>query len=262
MLVERIWTNSPLRNLNYVIACSETGEALVLDPLDHVQCLAAARSRGWDIRQILNTHEHRDHTQGNEPVRRETGATLLAHENAKDAIPGIDRGLKAGDVVRVGKTVELECLDTPGHTFTHICLHARSDRPALFSGDTLFNAGVGNCRSGDPRLMYASFAEQLNALPDETEVFPGHDYIASNLRFTLDREPENERARALLEEVEDPNPETPFRSTLALEREINTFLRLRNPSVITRLRERFPNLPSSPDPETVFLRLRELRDHW
>ena len=90
------------------------------------------------------------------------------------AIGGVDRGLKRGDVIRVGRTVELECLDTPGHTLAHICLFAHGDAPALFSGDTLFNAGAGNCHStGRPELLYDTFATQLARLPDSTRLFPG-----------------------------------------------------------------------------------------
>src|SRR5579875_2739406 len=62
MIVEQIWTANAGRNFNYLIACAETGEALAVDPLDHEKCLAAAKRRGWTITQILNTHEHRDHT--------------------------------------------------------------------------------------------------------------------------------------------------------------------------------------------------------
>src|SRR5512134_3926544 len=118
MIVEQIWTANAYRNFNYLIVCKETGEALAIDPLDHVKCLATARAKGWDITQILNTHEHGDHTGGNGPVVERTGAKILAHRNAKDRIPGMSRGLAAGDVVRVGKTVELEVLDTPGHTMS------------------------------------------------------------------------------------------------------------------------------------------------
>jgi hydroxyacylglutathione hydrolase len=122
MIVEQIWTANAGRNFNYLIACSETGEALAVDPLDHEKCLAAAKAKGWDITQILNTHEHRDHTGGNDQVVAATHAKLLAHANAKDRIAGSDRGLKAGDVIKIGNSVELECLDTPGHTLAHICV--------------------------------------------------------------------------------------------------------------------------------------------
>jgi hydroxyacylglutathione hydrolase len=65
MIVERIWTGNNYRNFNYLIACPETGEALAIDPLDHVKTLATAKAKGWNITQILNTHEHHDHTGGN-----------------------------------------------------------------------------------------------------------------------------------------------------------------------------------------------------
>ena len=263
MIVEQIWTANAYRNFNYLIACADTGEALAIDPLDHEKCLAAARRRGWEITQVLNTHEHGDHTGGNRAMIAATGAKLLAHENAKDKIPGIDRGLDAGDVIEVGRTVELEALDTPGHTMSHVCLLSHDERPALFCGDTLFNAGAGNCHhGGHPEELYHTFATQLAGLPDETLIYPGHDYIANNLRFTLDREPDNERATALVNEVESQDPNQALVSTLGLEKEINTFFRLMSPTVIARLREAVPDLPDDPEPKTVFLKLRELRNRW
>ena len=60
MLLERIWSGNSLRNFHYLIACPETGEALAVDPLEWRMCLAAAVRHGWEITQILNTHEHRD----------------------------------------------------------------------------------------------------------------------------------------------------------------------------------------------------------
>ncbi len=263
MIVKQVWTGNAYRNFNYLIACPESGEALAIDPLDHAKCLGAAKDAGWDITQVLNTHEHGDHTGGNRQVIAATGAKLLAHANAKDKIPGIDRGLVAGDVIRVGKTVELESLDTPGHTMSHVCLRAHGDQPALFCGDTLFNAGAGNCHNGGhPNELYHTFATQLAKLPDATRIYPGHDYIANNLKFTLDREPDNARAPELLGEVENQDPNQALVSTLGLEKEINTFFRLHSPSVIARLREAFPDLPEEPDEKTVFLKLRELRNSW
>jgi hydroxyacylglutathione hydrolase len=263
MIVEQIWTANAGRNFNYLIACGDTGEALAVDPLDHQKCLAAAKAKGWTITQILNTHEHRDHTGGNQAMIAATGAMVLAHAKAKDKIPEMSRGLAAGDVVKVGKTVELECLDTPGHTMSHICLRAHADPPALFCGDTLFNAGAGNCHNGGhPNELYNTFAAQLANLPEDTLIYPGHDYIARNLSFTLDREPDNVRANALLPVVEQQDTAKPLVTTLQMEREINTFFRLTSLSVIRRLREAFPDLPDAPDPKTVFLKLRELRNKW
>ncbi len=263
MIVEQIWTGNAYRNFNYLIVCAESGEAMAVDPLDHVKCLAAAREGGWNITQVLNTHEHFDHIGGNDKVIAATGARLLAHANAKDTIPGIDRGLGAGDIIKIGRTVELETLDTPGHTMTHVCLLSHTETPTLFCGDTLFNAGAGNCHNGGhPAELYDTFISQLAALGDETLIYPGHDYIANNLEFTLDREPDNERARDLLAEVAEQDPEEAMVTTLSLEREINTFFRLRSPGVIAALRQSFPDLPDEVDAKTVFLKLRELRNKW
>jgi len=263
MIVEQIWTGNSYRNFNYLIACPETGDALAIDPLDHAKCLSRAREKGWKITQILNTHEHHDHTGGNAAMIAATGAKLIAHANAKDRIAKMDRGLNAGDIVRVGKTVELVALDTPGHTMCHVCLLSRTDQPSLFCGDTLFNAGAGNCHNGGhPSELYATFTEQLARLPEDTLIYPGHDYIANNLRFTLDREPDNARAATLLDEVADQDPNAAMVSTLALEKEVNTFFRLHSSSVIAGLREAFPNLPDKPDSKTIFLKLRELRNEW
>jgi hydroxyacylglutathione hydrolase len=93
-------------------------------------------------------------------------------------------------------------------------------------------------------------------------IYPGHDYIGGNLKFTLDREPDNARAADLLRDVEHQDPDKALVSTLALEKEINTFFRLHSPTVIKRLQETFSNLPDEPDPKTVFLKLRELRNSW
>jgi hydroxyacylglutathione hydrolase len=290
MLIERIWSANPYRNFHYLIACSETGEALAIDPLEWRLCLDAARAKGWQITQILNTHEHRDHTGGNAGLVGATGARVLAHAAAASRIGGIDRGLGKGDLVRVGHTVELECLDTPGHTMAHICLLARgraaiqrrapgqddraggpnamdgpwhSGGPALFCGDTLFNAGAGNCHNGGhPQQLFETFVTQLARLPEETRVFPGHEYLTRNLEFTLDREPDNVAAQSLLKHARREQPAAMPITTLAEEKRINTFFRLQSPTVIARLREAFPDIGEQPDARTVFLKLRELRNRW
>ena len=263
MIVEQVWTANAYRNFNYLIVCPDTGETLAVDPLDHKKCLDMARKQGWDITQILNTHEHGDHTGGNQAMIAATGASLLAHANAKDMIPGIDRELCSGDVIKVGKTVELEALDTPGHTMSHVCLLSHTDTPALICGDTLFNAGAGNCHhGGHPNELYETFVSKLAKLPDDTLIYPGHDYIVNNLKFTLDREPDNDKAAKLIQHVEVQDPSEALVTTLALEKEINTFFRLHSPTVIARLHDAFPDLPDDPDARTVFLKLRELRNEW
>jgi hydroxyacylglutathione hydrolase len=154
-------------------------------------------------------------------------------------------------------------MDTPGHTMCHVCLRSHTDEPALFSGDTLFNAGAGNVHNGgNVDDLFDTFVNQLAKLPDNTRVYPGHDYIENNLRFTLAREPDNAAAKAMLPKVEGHDPATSIVTTLAEEKQINTFMRLASPSVAAQLREDFPDLPERPDAKTVFTRLRQLRNKW
>ena len=270
MLVEQIAVNNDLRNYMYIIACPETLEATAIDPLDHARCLARAEELGWTIRSVINTHEHSDHTGGNEQVIAATGATLYAHHNAVDKIDNVDVGLKAFDAVQVGTTVRLIALDTPGHTFCHTCLYfeggadkGNNQEPALFCGDTLFNAGVGNCHNGgDPKIMYQTFAEQIFDLPDQTKIYPGHDYIVNNLEFTLNREPDNAAAQSLLVAMQQWSSDAHFISNIAMEKAVNTFFRLDNKSVIKNLLNQFSDIGDQPSEETVFLKLRELRNKW
>ena len=103
----------------------------------------------------------------------------------------------------------------PGHAGPHDVPHLPAlahRQPALFCGDTLFNAGAGNCHNGGhPDELYKTFAEQLAKLPDDTLIYPGHDYIENNLRFTLDREPDNAEAKALLPRAERQDPTSALR---------------------------------------------------
>ncbi len=264
MIIKQVWTDNKWRNYNYLIACPSSGEALAIDPLDHVKCLNEANANGWRIRQILNTHHHGDHIGGNEAMISATGASLLAHHGAGDRISGIDRGLKGGDIVEVGESVRLMILDTPGHTMSHVCALSLGDDPHLFCGDTLFNAGAGNCHNGGhPEELYRTFVEQMHRLPDETRIYPGHDYLENNLRFTLDREPSNAAAQDLLEHVKaDHDPARPFVSDIRTEKKINTFFRLNSVEIIEKLQAETPDFSAQPTPRDVFLRLRELRNKW
>jgi len=272
MLVKQIAVNNSLRNYMYLIVCPQTLEAAAVDPLDDAVVLQCAKENGWTITAVINTHEHHDHIGGNDAVLSATGATLYAHHKAVDKIDNVDVGLKAGDRIKIGSSVELVSLDTPGHTFCHTCLYFEGRElqgnleacaPALFCGDTLFNAGIGNCHNGgDPQVMYQTFSEQLFLLPDETEIYPGHDYIENNLEFTLNREPDNSAAKVLLEAMKQWPNEPHFVSTIKLERLMNTFFRLKSEQVIALLKKAFPEMSDQPSEKEVFIKLRALRDRW
>ena len=111
-------------------------------------------------------------------------------------------------------------------------------------------------------VVREGFGVEFDALPDDTLVFPGHDYIETNLAFTLDREPDNVPAGQMLDGVKTQAPETRVPTTIGVEKKINTFFRLDSPTVIRHLRMVFSDLPDRPDTEEVFLRLRQMRNDW
>jgi NodT family efflux transporter outer membrane factor (OMF) lipoprotein len=103
--------------------------------------------------------------------------------------------------------------------------------------------------------------ETTLGLPADTLVYPGHDYLANNLKFTLAREPDNAAAQEMLQQAGGQDPASAV-TTLADEKRINTFMRLDSPGVIAQLRKDFPELPEQLDAKTVFTKLRELRNKW
>lgn len=263
MQVVQLWVANPLRNFNYLVGCEQTHEALVVDPFDADLCLNAAQDRGWAITQIINTHAHHDHIRGNAAIKRVTGSNVLTHPDAK--IPDADGFLRDGETVRVGRNTRFQCLHTPGHTLSHLTLVSTNsnEQPAiLLAGDTLFGCGVGNCRrGGDARLLYRSVKKLFSSLPDNTVIYPGHDYLIDNLRFALDREPNNACTQKLLAEAATQSPQDRTMTTVQLEKQINPFARLQSPTLLAPLCKQCPDISNTPE-EDVFLKLRALRDAW
>lgn len=260
MKVIRLYMNNRLCNFNYILGCEQTKQAIALDPLDAEAVLAASEAQGWNIKLIINTHEHHDHIEGNPGVQAATGAPIWASEHAIGKIPNVSRGLVAGEVIELGSMV-FKILPTPGHTPVHVCLLTLSeDTPILFSGDTLFNACAGNCfNGGNVDEMYESFQRELAPLPDETILYPGHDYMKNNLGFSLAWEPGNQDAETWKEKVENLKPENMPYMTLGQERLYNPFLRLNNQTVIQNLKGKGDDIKSDRD---VFTALRRHRDRW
>jgi hydroxyacylglutathione hydrolase len=259
MKVVRLYMDNQLRNFNYVIGCEETGQAIALDPLDGDAVLSAAEAEGWQIKLIINTHEHHDHIEGNPVVQSATGAPIWASEHAIGKIPNVARGLVANEVIELG-SIKFKVLPTPGHTSVHVCLLTLSEvTPMLFSGDTLFNACAGNCFTGDVDDMYETFQRELMPLPDKTLLYPGHDYMKNNLEFSLTWEPNNQDAKFWRDNVKNIGPDNMPTMTLGQERLYNPFLRLKSRGLIAQLDASGDITSSSRE---VFKALRLRRDRW
>ncbi len=163
-----------LDNFSYIIGCEKSGKALVIDPgPDAEQLKGAADKAGLTIDLIVNTHGHGDHTAGNEGLKALTKAKIIIHGKDADRYPQADQFLRDETSIQVGE-LQLEVIHTPGHTPGGICLYVDGN---LFTGDTLFvgDSGRTDLPGGDRPSLGASI-RKLMQLPDDTVIWPGHNY--------------------------------------------------------------------------------------
>jgi hydroxyacylglutathione hydrolase len=170
------------------------------------------------LRYVTNTHRHYDHTSGDDYLLKKTKAQFL------DCTTLIDN-----ETILIDNE-SVVVYRTPGHSKDSICFHTGNN---LITGDTLFNATVGNCFSGDLRGFFESI-KRLMALPDDTRIFAGHDYVRDSLAFARHLEPQNKDIERFRQNYE---PDFVY-STLACERRINPYLRFNEEPILKLIKDR------------------------
>jgi hydroxyacylglutathione hydrolase len=197
-------------------------QAMAIDGGAWKEILSFLQANHVNLMFVTNTHAHYDHTSGNEHLLKATGAKFLTPSKLPDneKIP-IDE-----ETVLVYRT--------PGHTDDSVCFHTDN---ALITGDTLFNATIGNCFSGNQENFYHSI-KRLMTLPDETRIYAGHDYIMDSIAFARHLEPQNDYIETF---QKYHNSDIMIFSTLADEKKINPYLRFNDEAIINILKEN--NLP-------------------
>lgn len=185
---------------------------------------------------ILSTHHHGDHVDGNLHLKEKYKCKVYGSAEDADRIPGIDFKLKYEEVFKIGNTT-IESYYVPGHTSSHIIYYI-PEAHALFSGDTLFSMGCGRLFEGSYIEMYKSL-QKIKTLPDDTKIYCGHEYSEKNAKFAISVEPNNIAIKNRYEEVlklrAQNLPTVP--TTLALEKEINPFLRASTVDEFAKLRQ-------------------------
>ncbi|WP_298905472.1 FAD/NAD(P)-binding protein [uncultured Nostoc sp.] len=159
----------------YLIADQQTGDAVLVDPvLEQVdRDLQSLGELGLKLRYCLETHLHADHITGAGKLRQQTGAQVIVPQNT--AVTKADRSLVGGEILEVGSVI-IETISTPGHTASHIAYLV--NKTHLLTGDALFIRGCGRTdfQGGDAGILYDVVTQRLFALPDDTLVYPAHDY--------------------------------------------------------------------------------------
>ncbi len=246
---------------NYIWMLHDGRQAVVVDPGDATPVVQALQHLGLQLQAILVTHHHADHVGGVDALRNATGARVYGP--AREKIPQPVVALGAHDVVET-LGLRFEVIDVPGHTAGHIAYYcaAMDGAPLLFCGDTLFSGGCGRLFEGTPAQMLDSL-DQLAALPADTRVCCAHEYTLSNLKFARAVEPGNE---TLLHHTNDCEalrsqnlPTLP--SNMALERQINPFLRVRQ-NTVAQAAQAFDAQVQQDDAVAVLATLRQWKNEF
>jgi len=175
----------------YIVGCEETREVAVIDPGGDARAIVnLLKENDLKAIYIINTHGHIDHIGGNKGVKEATGAQILIHpQDAKMLInpnanfsflmgskvtsPAADKFIDQGDIIKIGNTVELEVIHTPGHSLGGICLKTGD---IIFVGDTLFQGSIGRTDfpGGSYKQLIQNIKEKLLCYGDEVVAYPGH----------------------------------------------------------------------------------------
>ena len=175
MIIEQI-PIGPMANFGYILACEETRIAGLIDPaFEPEKLVARAKELELDIEWILNTHGHFDHINGNNVATEMTGAKIIGHCSSTFHV---DKKVDHGDKFNIGN-LDIDVLFTPGHSPGEVCFLVNNQ--VLFTGDVLL---VGECGRTDlpgsnVQEMYKSLFDVLSVIPDDVDMFPGHDYGSS-----------------------------------------------------------------------------------
>ena len=219
-------------NLGYLVYSTREGIAIDAGGVEDI--LAFAEKNNIHIKYVTNTHSHYDHTSGNEGLLKKTRAQFI------DC-----RQIKSDQIIYLDHEI-LEVFHTPGHTEDSVTFKADD---FLVTGDTLFNGTIGNCFSGDLNAFFQSL-KRLIALPKDTKVYGGHDYVIESMKMAKIIEKDNPHIE---EYIKKYNPGL-IVTTLDDELRANSYVRFNAPSMINNLQKR--NMPTN----TEFARFESIME--
>ena len=242
---------------NYIWLVSTNEGSIVIDPGESKSIQKLIDNKTIDLKGILITHHHYDHTNGLSELVKKNELEVYGPVNNID---GINHRLNDKDKISI-IGIDFDIISIPGHTLDHIGFYsANANNPILFCGDTLFAGGCGRIFEGTYEQMFNAL-KKITKLPTNTNIYCGHEYTLSNLKFALEADDTNKELIEEFKKVENKiNSNIPsLPTTLDKELKVNPFLRCDNINIQNKIIEKF-NV--SNNELEVFTALRKWKDNF
>ncbi|PGG96431.1 hydroxyacylglutathione hydrolase [Blastomyces parvus] len=248
-----MWTGTG-NNYAYLISDEASKDAMVVDPAHPPEVIPVLKSHidsgKINLKAIINTHHHHDHSGGNQGILKQFGKLPVI--GGSDNCPSVSKIPKHGETFNIGERIKVTALHTPCHTQDSICYFAEDgDQRIVFTGDTLFIGGCGRFFEGTAKQMHEALNNTLAKLPDDTKVYPGHEYTKSNVAFCLEVSQSEPIKR--LQAFAEKNKQTQGKFTIGDEKLHNVFMRVNDPEI--------QNATGKTDPIDVMQALREMKNN-
>ena len=242
---------------NYIWLVSTNEGSIVIDPGESKNIQKLIDNKTIDLKGILITHHHYDHTNGLSELVKKNELEVYGPVNNID---GINHRLNDKDKISI-IGIDFDVISIPGHTLDHIGFYsANANNPILFCGDTLFAGGCGRIFEGTYEQMFHAL-KKITKLPINTNIYCGHEYTLSNLKFALEADDTNKELIEEFKKVENKiNSNIPsLPTTLDKELKVNPFLRCDNINIQNKIIEKFK---VSNNELEVFTALRKWKDNF
>ncbi len=223
-------------NYSYLIIDKNNLRACVVDPSEASPIINFVEKKKLKLVYILNTHHHNDHVGGNLELKRKYNSKVIGFKEDKKRIPGIDILVEDNQIWNEDN-FEAKIYHVPGHTSGHIAFHFFKEKK-LFIGDTLFSLGCGRIFEGTNEEMFNSL-NRIKKIPDDTEIYCGHEYTLQNSKFCLAHDSTNLNLKNKILEIERKlkNGLPTIPTFLKDELKCNIFLKAKDVKSFSKLRD-------------------------
>ena len=223
-------------NYSYLIIDKNNLKACVVDPSEASPIINFVEKKKLKLVYILNTHHHYDHVGGNLELKRKYNSKVIGFKEDKKRIPGIDILVEDNQIWNEDN-FEAKIYHVPGHTSGHIAFHFFKEKK-LFIGDTLFSLGCGRIFEGTNEEMFNSL-NKIKKIPDDTEIYCGHEYTLQNSKFCLAHDSTNLNLKNKILEIERKlkNGLPTMPTFLKDELKCNIFLKAKDVESFSKLRD-------------------------